>query len=143
MITGSRGYVLRSSLSASRPSISGILMSRMTRSGLNWASLARAIRPLAAVPTTSSSGSRESSSDTRRRKTTESSTTRMRIFGMRYSPKTSRRSSFATRTSLVKGFMTYSLAPAFSARDLLALGFRRHHDDAHPVVRALGADLGG
>ena len=40
---------------------------------------------------------------------------------MHYSPNTSSMLSFATRTSLLNGFMTYSLAPAASARRTCSL----------------------
>ena len=79
MITGSRGKSTRRCLSVSSPSMTGISMSRVTRSGLSWAIFASAIRPLAAVPTTSMSGSSANESATSLRTTTESSTTSTRI----------------------------------------------------------------
>jgi hypothetical protein len=69
----------RSVRTASMPSITGISMSIVTRSGASCSTLVWAICPLAAVPTTSIAESAARASDTRRRTTTESSTTSTRI----------------------------------------------------------------
>jgi hypothetical protein len=79
MITGSRAYWPRIARSVSRPFITGISMSSVTRSGRSCSILAIATRPLGAVPTTRMSGSSPSASVIRRRMTTESSTTKTEI----------------------------------------------------------------
>jgi hypothetical protein len=79
MMTGMDRFFLRSSRSVSRPSSSGISMSSVTTSGLSVSIFARAMRPLAAVPTTLMSGLLPRASTIRRRTTTESSTTRTEI----------------------------------------------------------------
>ncbi len=81
MMTGSFRSILRISLIASRPSMTGISMSRVTTSGLSWTILSSAILPLGAVPTTSMAGSDASTSVTIRRTTTESSTVSTRMRG--------------------------------------------------------------
>ena len=85
MITGIRGWVFRSSARVWRPSISGISTSSVTRSGWSCGSLASAIFPFAATPTTSTPGSLWRSFFTSSRMTTESSTTRTRTFLNGYS----------------------------------------------------------
>src|SRR5215212_2094271 len=81
MMTGSRLPLARMARTAAMPSISGISMSMVSRSGASWASLVSASLPLGAVPTTSMPGSPDRTSLTSRRMTTESSTTstRMRV----------------------------------------------------------------
>ena len=59
-----------------RPSMSGILMSRRTRSTSRFSSFSRASRPLPATPTTFEQGKDSIQRITTRRKTDESSTTR-------------------------------------------------------------------
>ncbi len=79
MMTGSLGYSLRTAARVSKPSITGISMSSVTRSGLSCGILARAMCPSLAVATTSSAGSPDKVSESSLRITTESSTTRMRM----------------------------------------------------------------
>src|SRR5439155_14995981 len=78
MITGRRPSALRMWPSVVRPSISGISMSSVTRSGRSCSILASASTPFAAVPTTSMSVSLSSARVISRRMTTESSTTSTR-----------------------------------------------------------------
>src|SRR5262249_27776889 len=133
-------YVLRSSVKVANPSISGISTSRMTRSGLNCGILARAIRPLAAVPTTSKSGSPASSSDNMRRKTAESSTTRMRSLRTGSLRNQVEHVELRNEDVFCKWLHDVFIGAGIeSPRHLLALRFRRHHDDAHAVIRALRA----
>ena len=75
MMIGTRLRLARMARTASMPFISGISMSMVTSSGLSCSSLATAILPFTAVPTTSMSGSAERTSVTILRTTTESSTT--------------------------------------------------------------------
>jgi len=79
MITGSFGRTLRNSFKASKPVMTGISTSSVTRSGSSCAILERAMRPSLAEAITSSSGSADKVSQSNLRITTESSTTRIRM----------------------------------------------------------------
>ncbi len=81
MMIGVRRPSARMAATVAMPSISGISMSIVIRSGRSWSSLARATLPLTAVPTTSMAGSPASTSVTILRTTIESSTTITRIGG--------------------------------------------------------------
>ena len=74
--SGSGSPLRRSASSTARPSISGISISRVRRSGFSSRTFCRANLPLIALPTTSTPGSDASTSPSSRRKRVASSATR-------------------------------------------------------------------
>src|SRR5262245_47347053 len=98
----------------------------MTTSGFTCASLARAMRPLAAVPTTSSAGSPLSSSATRRRTTTASSTIRTRTLDMPLLLEHVEQVELGQQDILVEGLHEVFVRAGVQRPDHLhGLGFRR------------------
>src|SRR5262245_56469373 len=121
--------------------MSGISMSRMTRSGFSCVIMSSAIRPVAAQPATSISGCATNSSVTILRTTSESSTTSTRIFSMILVLKGSQQRQLG-HEHLSSKWLHYVFVRSRTNRPLhlLTLGFGCDHDKLHRIPGAHAAN---
>src|SRR6188474_1238388 len=120
--------------------MSGISISRMTKSGLSWAIFSSAIRPVEAEPATSMSGCAASSSVTTRRTTSESSTTSTRIFSIFLVLEGSEQRQLGDEHFWRERFHHIFIGPGVDRPlHLFAFRFRGDHDDLHRIPGPLAA----